>query len=62
MEELYAQSIDDFTNGLSEGYPRNIVCRTNWLYRIDALCNHGICEMNLIWQVANLCQFYPLAF
>ena len=61
-EELYAQSIDDFTNGLSEWYSRNILRRTNWLHRIDALHNHDICEMSLIWEVAELCQFYPLTF
>jgi hypothetical protein len=61
-EEQYAQSIDNLSNELSEWYPRNIVRRTNWLYRIDTLRNHDIREINLIWKVADLCQFYALDF
>ena len=54
-EEIYAQLITDFINDLSEWYLRGSVFRTNWLYRIDALCNHDISEMSLIWEVVQLC-------
>ena len=31
---------------------------TNWLYRVDALRNHDIREMELLWEVALLCLEY----
>ena len=34
--------------------PRNIISRTNWLYRVYALCNHDIREMNLLWEISSL--------
>ena len=61
-EDQYAESIGNFTTELSEWFPRDILRRTNWLYRIDALRNHDIREMNLIWELADLCQFYAQAF
>lgn len=39
---------------LRNWFPRNIIRRTNWLYRIDALRNHDIREMNLLWEILSL--------
>ena len=38
--------------------PRNILRRTNWLYRVDALRNHNIREMSVLWEVSVLCLEY----
>ena len=35
--------------------PRNMMNRTNWLHRVDALRVHDIREMNVIWEVAEMC-------
>ena len=35
--------------------PRNMMNRTNWLHRVDALCVHDIREMNILWEVAEMC-------
>ena len=29
--------------------------RTNWLHRVDALRVHDIREMNILWEVAEIC-------
>lgn len=35
--------------------PHNMMNRTNWLHRVDALRVHDIREMNVIWEVAEMC-------
>ena len=42
-------SIDDVEQGLHNWQPRNILRRTNWLYRVDALRPHAIREMPILW-------------
>ena len=36
-----------------EWFPRDIIRRTNWLYRVDALCIHDIREMNVIAELVH---------
>ena len=43
------QNALDVEDNLRNWFPRNIVRRTNWLYHIDALHNHDLREMNLLW-------------
>ena len=42
--------------------PRNILRRTNWLYRVDALRNHDMREMRMLWDVCSLCERYATQF
>ena len=35
--------------------PRNVMNRTNWLHRVDALRVHDIREMRVLWEVAEMC-------
>ena len=41
-----------------EWYPRHILSRTNWLYRVDALRNHDLREMTDLWVVSEFCLKY----
>ena len=38
--------------------PRDILRRTNWLYRVDALRGYDVREMNVLWELSELCQNY----
>ena len=39
---------------MRQWYPRNILRRTNWLHRIDALRVHDIREMNILLELADI--------
>ena len=43
-------------------YPRDILRRTNWLYRQDALRVHDIREMSILWELTWLCRGYATQF
>ena len=47
--------LDDFYNVGRRWHPQAILCRTNWLHRIDALQVHDMREMTILWEVALLC-------
>ena len=44
----------DVEENLRSWFPRDTTRRTNWLYHIDALRNHDIREMNLLWEISSL--------
>ena len=47
-------SVDDIERHVNTWYPRNILRRTNWLYRVDALRPHDIQEMDNLWELCEL--------
>ena len=55
-------SIDDVDQGFQSWYPRDILRRTNWLYRVDALCPHDIREMSVLWELTELFWYYATQF
>ena len=42
--------------------PRDILRRTNWLYRVDALRNYDIREMSVLWKLTELYRDYATQF
>ena len=50
------------SDSINRWYPRDILRRTNWLYRVDSLRNHDIREMSALWEVASLCLEYSNQF
>ena len=42
--------------------PRNILRRTNWLYRVNTLRIHDMREMQILWEVCSLCKRYATQF
>ena len=57
-----SESIESITDNLTQWYPRDILQRTNWLYRMDSLRNHDVREMSLLWEIAELFQDYATSF
>ena len=55
-------SIVDIDNHLSEWYPRDVLRRTNWLYRVDALRPHDIREMAILNELCELLECYATQF
>ena len=55
-------NIDDIESELNSWHPRDIIRRTNQLYRVDTLCNHDMREMQIIWEVAELFEGYATQF
>ena len=55
-------NIDNIENGLNSWYPRTILRHTNWLYCVDALCNHNMREMQILWEVATFFEGYATKF
>ena len=51
---LSDSSIDNVEQGLHSWYPRDILRRTNWLYRVDALRPHDMREMSVLWELTEL--------
>ena len=51
-------NIDNIESGLDSWHPRDIIRHTNWLYCVDALYNHDMHEMHIIWKVASLFEGY----
>ena len=56
------EDIENVKRDIRLWFPRNILRRTNWLYRVDALRNHDIREMNILWEVASLFLQYSNLF
>ena len=42
--------------------PRDLLRRTNWLYRVDALRIHDMREMYQLWDICNLFERYATMF
>ena len=57
-----SESIESITDNLTQWYPRDILRRTNWLYRMDSLRNHDVREMSLLWEITELFQDYATSF
>ena len=55
-------NIDNIENGLNNWYPRNILRHTNWLYHVDALYNHNMRKMQIIWEVTELFESHATQF
>ena len=43
---------------MRQWYPRDLLRRTNWLHRVDALRIHDIREMRLLWEATSMIQDY----
>ena len=41
---------------MRQWYPRDLLRRTNWLHRVDALRIHDIREMRLLWEATSMIQ------
>ena len=52
----------DIERELQLWYLRTILRRTNWLHRIDALRPHDIREMNILWDLSEICHGYATQF
>ena len=55
-------SIENIEENIASWYPRDILRRTNWLYRVDALRPHDIREMCIMWELAELFQGYAYQY
>ena len=51
-------NINNIENGLNSWYPCGILRRTNWPYRVDALRNHNIREIQILWELADIFEGY----
>ena len=47
-------NIDTIENELNSWYPCNMLRRTKWIYRVDALRNHDMRGMHILWEVVEL--------
>ena len=54
MENINHHDIDDEDHPFQRWYPRDILARTNWLYRVDALRPHDRREMTVIAELTIL--------
>ena len=66
-DELSSSDEDDsevFNNDYSQlsWVPRDVLRRTNWLYRVDALRIHDLREMHNLWEMCNLFEKYASMF
>lgn len=55
-------SEEDIESELESWRPRDILRRTNWLYRVDALRNYDIREMSVLWKLTELYRDYATQF
>ena len=55
-------SIGNIESGLNSWHHRDIIRHTNWLYRVDALCNHDMREIQIICEVASIFKSYAAQF
>ena len=62
MSEDEDSSVDDIEHRINNWYPRDVLRRTNWLYRVDALRPHDLREMDIIWELCELMQEYASRF
>ena len=51
-------SLVDIESELETWRPRDVLRRTNWLYRVDALRNYDRREMSIIWKITELYKGY----
>ena len=56
------ETTDDIEEAITTWYPRDVLRRTNWLYWIDALRNHDIREMQLLWDLTDVLKSYAQQF
>ena len=56
------EDVDDIENAIRSWHPREVLRRTNWLYRVDALRPLDIREMNLLLDLIYLHQMYAQQF
>ena len=61
-DDVSEEANNDESDLGNQWIPRDILRRTNWLYRIDALRNHDIREMQMIWDLTELCEGYATQF
>ena len=54
--------IDNVEQSVREWRPRDVLRRTNWLYRVDALRPRDIREMNTLKELVELYQTYAEQF
>ena len=54
--------VDNVENSIRWWYPRDILMRTNWLYRIDALRPYDRREMRLFFELASMFLEYCTLF
>ena len=47
--------VNDLDGFVQWWLPRNMMNRTSWLHRVDALCAHDIREINILWEVTEMC-------
>ena len=68
MSNELSSSEDDDSDAINHDYsqlswmPRDILRRTNWLYRVDALRIHDLREMHNLWEICNLFEKYATLF
>ena len=70
MQSTNEEYDDDIESGIDHNvesyiqnwYPREILRRTNWLYRVDSLRMHDVREMNIMWELACLFKYYATQF
>ena len=55
-------NINDIKSGLNSWHPCDVLRCTNWIYRIDALHNDNMREIQFIWKVAALFEGYATQF
>ena len=54
--------VSDIENVVSQWHPRDILRRTNWLYRVDALRPRDVRDMNVLMDLVTLCQTHAQQF
>ena len=62
QQEQQQQQHQQDPSPFRDWYPRDILRRTNWLYRIDALRPHDRREMQVLWDLTWLFQEYATQF
>ena len=55
-------SINEIEDELENWHPRELLSRTSWLYRVDALWPHDRREMSVLWDLAELFRGYATQF
>ena len=54
--------VSDVEDAIDEWYPRAVLRRTNWLYRVDALRPSDVRDMHELLQSIQLCQAHAQQF
>ena len=55
-------SDDEEETTLQNWYPRDVLNRTNWLHRLDALRVHDRRELEILWELVELLHHYSTQF